>query len=204
MLWILNFEAGTFLLPPLRLADLKTFLAIPSTRRRNVVPRILLIIEKLRSMQLVVPVSIGHLYYTQEGLTKTGTGTRDYLSKAFNWEISHWRQLCADSLARPHFLEEVVRRLPIDLDFCDASGMGAGGGLWIYPNGMGANFVWCVQWPADISSDMVSWTNPTRGITNSDLELAELVLQYYCFPFVCSRPTWHTPFTGRNNTPAVS
>ena len=69
----------------------------------------------------------------------------------------------------------MVRRLPTALGFCDASGVGAGG-VWIDPDVSGKNFVWRLQWPADIVADLVTWENPAGGITNSDLELAAMVL----------------------------
>ena len=56
-----------------------------------------------------------------------------------------------------------------------------------------------MQWPADIVSDLVNWTNTTGGITYSDLELPALVLQEYCFLFVCLRPAWNKPFTESDN-----
>ena len=77
------------------------------------------------------------------------------------------------------------------------------GGILIDPNGMGRNFFWWVQWTADIVSDLVTWGNPVGGITNSDLELAALVLHESCFPIVCSRPEWHATSTGSDNTPTV-
>ena len=80
-------------------------------------------------MHLAVHGSIGHFLYIQEALTKAGTGTRDYLSKSFHREISHWQRLYAHSLARPRFLGELVQRLPTALGFCDALVTGAGGGL---------------------------------------------------------------------------
>ena len=73
-------------------------------------------------------------------------------------------------------MSKVVQRLLTALRFCDASGMGEGG-VWIDPDGTGANFVWRVKWPADIVSDLVTWDNPAGVITNSDLELAALVLK---------------------------
>ena len=106
-------------------------------------------------------------------------------------------------LTCPRFLAEVAQHLPTALGFCDASGTGAGG-FWIDPNGTGANFLWKIQWSADIVSDLLTWDNLAGGITNSDLELAALVLKDYCFPLVCSRPDWHTPLTGSDNTPTVS
>ena len=61
--WILNSEAGTFQLPPLRLTYSKTFLAIPSTQRQIAVPKLCSLIEKLHFMHLAVPGAIGHFYY---------------------------------------------------------------------------------------------------------------------------------------------
>ena len=95
-------------------------------------------------MHIAVPGTIGHFFYIQEALTKAGTATKAYLSKALHRYISHCQRLCKNLLARPHFLAEVVQRLLTALGFYDASGMGAGG-VWIDPNGTGANFVWRVK-----------------------------------------------------------
>ena len=115
----------------------------------------------------------------------------------------HWQRLSTNSLARPRFLAEVVRRLPTDLGFCDALGIGAGG-VWIDPDGTGKKCFWRLQWTEDIVADLVTWENPTGGITNSDLELAVLLLQESCFLLACSRHAWHAPSTGSDNTPTVS
>ena len=94
--WVLNYEMGTFQLPSRWIADLKALLAIPSTRRGIAVPKLRLLIRKLCSMHLAVLGSIGHFFYIQEALTKAGTGTRAYLSKAFHRERSHWKQIFSD------------------------------------------------------------------------------------------------------------
>jgi hypothetical protein len=39
--------------------------------------------------------------------------------------------------------------------------------------------VWRVEWPADITNAVVSEANPTETITNSDLEMARVVLQQF-------------------------
>ena len=106
-------------------------------------------------MHLAVPGTIGHLFFVQEALTKAGTASKAYLSKAFHWEIAHWQRLSTDSLARPRFLAEVVCRLPTALGFCDTLGVGDGG-VWIDPDGSWKNFVWWLQWPADIVADLVT------------------------------------------------
>ena len=61
-----------------------------------------------------------------------------------------------------------------------------------------------LPWPEDIRTDLVSFDNPQGHITNSDLELAALVLQEATFPFICPSPAWRAPFTGSNNNPTVA
>ena len=51
---------------------------------------------------------------------------------------------------------------------------------------------------------LVSTDNPHGWITNSDLELAALVIQEVTFPFVSANPEWQAPFNRSNNTPTVS
>ena len=53
-------------------------------------------------------------------------------------------------------------------------------------------------------AELVSNDNPYGRITNSDLELAVLVLQEATFNFMSASPEWQAPFTGRDNTPTVA
>ena len=76
--------------------------------------------------------------------------------------------------------------------------------MWIDLKSNGRTFVWHLEWPADICAELVSWSNPCGRITNSDLELAELVLYEAYFPYVCSAPSWNAPATGSDNTTTVS
>ena len=103
----------------------------------------------------------------------------------------------------PTYLAEIVQQLPTNIGFTDASGLGAGG-VWIDPNEDGRNYVWRLTWPEDIQTDLVSFDNPQGRITNSDLELAALVLQEATFPFIFPSPVWRAPFTGSDNTPTVA
>ena len=77
---------------------------------------------------------------------------------------------------RPMHLAEIVRRKPTHIGFRDASGLGVGV-VWLNLARKGHNLVWRHPWPADIISGLVSPTNPHGTITNSDLELAVLILQ---------------------------
>ena len=104
---------------------------------------------------------------------------------------------------RPTYIAEIVQRLPTDLGYTDASGKGLGG-VWLDINHPGPHYVWRLQWPKDITDDLVSLTNPGGRITNSDLELVALVLQEATFHLVSLAPAWRAPSTGSDNTPTVS
>ena len=136
--WILNSEKGTFQLPSCRLKELKYLLTLSPSQRQLPVSKLRSLIGNLSYMHLTVPGTIRNFFFIQEALTKAGTASKAYLYKAIHREIAHWQRLSTNSLARPHFLAEVVRRLPTALGFCDASGVGAGG-VWIDPDGKGKN-----------------------------------------------------------------
>ena len=61
-------------------------------------------------------------------------------------------------------------------------------GVLINPNEHGINFAWRVKWPADIVQKLVSFTNTEGTITNSDLELAVLVLHEAVFSSISASP----------------
>ena len=200
--WVINTSKGTISLSPKRLSDLAELLNISPTQQRMSRKKLERLIGKLRSMHLAIPSAIGHFYHIQRALTTANHKTA-YLSAAFHQDIAHWQGLCTRMRLRPTFLAEIVQRLPTDLGYADASGLG-GGGVWLDPNDDGTHFVWRYQWPADIQADLVSVTNPNGGITNSDLELAALVLHEATFPQVCKNSAWRAPLTGSDNTPTVA
>ena len=200
--WVIDTRLSTLRLSHKRTADLLLQLDIPPTQRKMRRKRLEVLIGKLRSMHLAIPGAISHFYYLQQALTKA-TPKVAYLSNNFHTEVRYWKQLVEEMEWRPTHLAEIVQRYASALGFTDASGLGAGG-VWINPNADGHNFVWRFEWPADIVSDLVSWDNPRGRITNSDLELAALVLQEAVFPLICPNWAWHAPVTGSDNTPTVS
>ena len=105
--------------------------------------------------------------------------------------------------SQPTYLVEIVQCLATDMGYTNASGLGCGG-VWIEPNEDGVRYVWRLPWPEDIMADLVSSKNPQGRITNSDFELAALVLQEETFTFVSTDPTWRAPLTGSKNTPTVA
>ena len=200
--WIVDTRLGTLRLSQKRVSDLLHQLNIAPSRRKIRRKQLEILIGKLRSMHLAIPGAIGHFYYLQQALTKA-TPKLAYMSNGFHKEIKYWQELVKNMDTRPTYLAEIVQRHASALGFTDASGKGAGG-VWLDPNADGHNFVWRFEWPEDIRRDLVSWSNPGGRITNSDLELAALILQESVFPLVCSKWHWHAPITGSDSTPTVS
>jgi hypothetical protein len=78
--------------------------------------------------------------------------------------------------SRPTHVSELVQsENPDYIGYCDASGFGAGG-VWFGGSTKLDPIVWRVQWPADITAALVSDSNPNGTITNSDLEMAGVLL----------------------------
>ena len=200
--WIIDSNTGTISLSEKRIQDLDMLLRIPASQHRMSRKKLERLIGKLRSMHLAIPGAIGHFYHIQMALTKANRRTA-YLSKDFHNDIAHWRLLCSRMKHRPTYLAEIVQRLPTDIGYTDASGLG-GGGVWLNPNADGVHHVWRLPWPADIKADLVSLDNPSGHITNSDLELAALVLHEATFTTICNSSAWRAPLTGSDNTPTVA
>ena len=64
--------------------------------------------------------------------------------------------------------------------------------------------VWRHPWPVDIISDLISSTNREGTITNSDLELAALVLHEATLIMAVPEASLAAPRSGSENTPTVS
>jgi hypothetical protein len=84
------------------------------------------------------------------------------------------RSLIRDLRRRPTHAKELVQGADDFLGYCDASAAGAGG-VWFSPL-LGNPIVWRQQFPPEISGQVVADDNPSGTITNSDLELAAVVL----------------------------
>jgi hypothetical protein len=81
-----------------------------------------------------------------------------------------------DLSSRPTHVSELIQG-PLDyVGYCDASAFGAGG-VWFGGAKHLEPIVWRVQWPKDVTNNVVSDSNPHGTITNSDLEMAGVLLQ---------------------------
>jgi len=82
----------------------------------------------------------------------------------------------------------LVSGLPDYIGIVDASGQGVGGVI-VGELSNCTPVVFCWEWPTDIKNNIVSFSNPTGGLTNSDLEMAGLLILWLVLEGVC--PSLH-------------
>ena len=176
--WIIDTVAMTIQLPPHRQERLGEILAsLPASQKRIGVTKWHQILGELRSMSLALPGARNMFSTMQEALTHKRKGTRIQLNKGVHQALDDFRWMLADINSRPTRIAEVVPLSPSAIGYHDASGLGAGG-VWfpgyLIPRGTKLNtpLLWRIQWPQDITDNLISFANPNGKITNSDLELA--------------------------------
>ena len=87
------------------------------------------------------------------------------------------RQMVTTLAARPTHVKEILPApAPDYIGYSDTSAFGAGR-VWFSGQCPLPETVWRLQWPLDITAAVVSESNPTWALTNSDLEMATVVLQ---------------------------
>jgi hypothetical protein len=89
--------------------------------------------------------------------------------------------------------------------YCDASAFGAGG-IWFGGKKRLKPVVWRVQWPKDVTNAVLSNSNPNGRLTNSDLEMAGVLLQEAILEATIGHSAMASTQTaiGCNNSPAVA
>ena len=100
-----------------------------------------------------------------------------------------------------HCRELIVEQLGY-MGYCDASMLGAGG-VWLSGTLQVAPVVWRLEWPEDIHQNMVSFMNPGGTITNSDLEMAAMLVHYLVLEHLVDLRHVHVA-AWCDNTPTVS
>ena len=93
--------------------------------------------------------------------------------------------------------------IPTHLAVCDTSGIGSGV-VWLNPSESGTSLVWRHLWPPNIIKALILDRNPEGTLTNSDLELATLVLNEATLMDTCPEATIDAPRLGLDKTLAVS
>ena len=92
-------------------------------------------------MHLAVPEAVAHLYNIRRVLVQAGAD-QAWMSQELQWKIADWRALADHTAERPTHLDDIVRRKPTHLGFCDISVLGARG-VWLDLSRFRNDLVWC-------------------------------------------------------------
>ena len=117
--------------------------------------------------------------------------------------ITDIRTILRASTANPTYCKDLVADWPDYIGIVDASSHGIGG---IVVGELSAlpPTVFRVQWPPDISADLLSFNNPQGKITNSDLEMAGLLFLWLCLEGIAPDLTHKHIALFSDNSPTVS
>lgn len=95
----------------------------------------------------------------------------------------------------------MIYSLPDYIVIVDALSFGIGG-VVVGKHKACKPMVFCLEWPDDVRQNVISFTNPTRAITNSDLETVGHLLSWLVAECVCNlMPASHVAIY-RDNKPS--
>ena len=120
-----------------------------------------------------IPGSAGLFGAFQLGLTHTDC-RRIHITSHLCDHLSDFEGLAQSLATCPTHLAELVPDYPSAIGSVDAAKSGMGGVLFTADQ---PPLLWCAPFPPDIQSRLISTENPTRDITNSDLEQAGMLAQ---------------------------
>ena len=157
---------------------------LQSTIQRKSMDKIRLqkLLGELRSMALALPGSHGCFSFLQDALS--GGDSKICVTPDMRQQLRDLLLLAQEITSRPTHLNEIVPKNPSYFGAMDASKIGMGG-VWLPPTGKVFNSIqptsatalkdpilWRSKFPPKISDSLVSDSNPSGRVNNSDLELA--------------------------------
>ena len=142
------------------------------------------VIAKVRHAFTTLPGGQGLLSPCNRLLQKRPPVVYFHRNESLHAAISNCRTILRESTSRLTRCWELVAGWPNFIGVVDTSSHGVGGVI-IGELSECPPTVFRLQWPPDITANVISKTNPRGTITNSDLELVGLVLLWLMMEHVC-------------------
>jgi hypothetical protein len=158
---------------------------------------------KLRHAFIAVQGGKGFLSPCNRILRKRPTVVYMHRNAPLFSAIRDMRTILRESTTRPTRCKELVAGWPDYVGVCDASSYGAGGVI-IGELSECRPTVFRLQWPPDITASVISDKNRGSKQTNSDLEMAGLLLLWLMIEHVCSCLVEKKVALFSDNSPTVS
>ena len=159
------------------------------------------LVGKLRHASLAVPAAKGLFSPLQAALI--GSDQQINITPAIKQSLQDWRALLDEVMTEPTHTEELVKAPPSYVGYCDACKFGAGG-VWVSGRKELPPFVWRAAFPEEIQRRVVSFSNPNGDITNSDLEMAGVLLEWLALERIGVRLRHEHVGVYCDNTPTVA
>jgi hypothetical protein len=160
------------------------------------------VVAKLRHAFIAIPAGVGLLSVCNKLLGKRPTWVHLSRNQHLLHALMDCRSILREATTKPTPCEELVAGWPHYVGVKDASKHGVGGVI-IGEDRACTPTVFRVEWPDDIKRSLVSEANPTGTITNSDLEMAGLLLLWLAMEEVCQfTPGAHVALFS-DNSPTV-
>lgn len=200
--WLLNTKDGTLSLPTHKADRLRTIITEYLAKRRTSRKRWQQLLGELRHMAMAIR-GAKHLFSVLQHVLSDTTSKRLRLSPLVRAALNDWDQLAQELQIRPMPIACLVPHAPSYLGAVDASADGCGG-FWLATKfGQLQPTVFRFKFPDNITQQVVMFDNPSGTLSNSDLELAALVLGADILSAIA--PTYAaSAFLASDNTPAVS
>jgi hypothetical protein len=161
------------------------------------------VIAKVRHAFTALPGGRGLLSPCNRLLQKRPPVDYFHRNDSLHAAISNCRTILRESMSRPTRCRELVAGWPDIIGVVDVSSHGVGSVI-IGELSECLPMVFRSQWPPDITANMISEATPKGTITNSDLELAGLILLWLMMEHVCSPLAEKSIALFSNNSPTVS
>jgi hypothetical protein len=173
--WIFNGVEYTISLPTAKVKKIQTLLK--QTAKQGTVPikQFQQLTGKLNHAAIGIPAGRGLFSPIYNALAKSSSTIK--ITPQLRQALRDWSSLLRLIGSRPTNVLELIPQTPDYISYVDASGFGVGG-VWLHGTTAIPHTVWRRQWPADITNRLVSTSNPTGDITNSDLEMAGVLLTW--------------------------
>jgi hypothetical protein len=143
-------------------------------KTRAPVPKFQSVVGKMRHVATILPFA--RSLFTPVNRALRGHPSTISLSASGEVQAAllDLRQLVTTLAARPTHVRKILPvQDPDYIRYCDASAFGA---FLFSGTSPVPETVWRLQWPPDITAAVVSESNPTGTLTNSDLQMAAVVL----------------------------
>jgi hypothetical protein len=203
--WDIDTATGTLRLPPHRRDRLHALLASFHGIRRTSRKHWHQLLGELRSMAHAIPGAKYMFSLLQHVLVDQPHASRVHLSSLVHATLQDWQMLADQMATHPTPITHLVPTAPTHIGTCDASKSGMGG-VW-FPTSLKPHasppLIWSQPFPTSIQNALVSNSNPSGSITNSDLELLGVVAHTQALATTQDLSN-ATLWIGCDNTPAVA